>query len=269
VRELDENEIERYSRHIILQNIGVEGQQRICESKVLVIGAGGLGSPALYYLAAAGVGEIGIADGDTVALSNLQRQIIHTESDLGTLKVKSAEAKIKAVNSKARVNTYREVLDAGNILEIIKNYDFIIDGTDNFSSKFLINDACVLAKKPFSHGGILRFTGQTITVDPFRSACYACIFDEPPPLGAVPGCSEAGILGPIAGILGTLQAAEALKVLASAGEPLYNFLLSFDALSMTFRKLPVKRNPNCRVCGANGIKELSAYEQKVCDLQNA
>jgi molybdopterin/thiamine biosynthesis adenylyltransferase len=269
VRELDEKEIERYSRHIILQEIGVEGQERICGGKVLVIGAGGLGSPALYYLATAGVGVIGIADGDAVDLSNLQRQIIHTESDLGTPKVLSAEKKIKAINSNVQVNTYHGILTADNILEIIKEYDFIIDGTDNFSSKFLINDACILAEKPFSHGGILRFTGQTITVAPFQSACYACVFNEPPPLGAVPGCSEAGILGSVAGILGTLQATEALKVISKIGTPLYNSLLSFDALTMSFRRVPVKRNPNCRVCGGSGIKKLSDYEQKVCELKNA
>jgi molybdopterin/thiamine biosynthesis adenylyltransferase len=269
VRELEADEIERYSRHILLQDIGVEGQQRICASKVFVIGAGGLGSPALYYLAAAGVGEIGVADGDSVDLSNLQRQILHSEDDLGRAKVLSAKAKINAINSKVKVNPYHGVLDASNILSVIKDYDFIVDGTDSFAAKFLINDACILAKKPFSHAGILRFTGQTITVDPFRSACYACIFNAPPPAGAVPNCSEAGILGSVAGILGAIQATEALKVITGAGSPLYNTLFGFDALAMTFRKVAVKRNPNCRTCGANGIRELADYEQPACELKNA
>ncbi|MDR2104254.1 MAG: HesA/MoeB/ThiF family protein [Deferribacteraceae bacterium] len=266
MRDLNESEIERYSRHIILQDIGVEGQERICAGKVLVIGAGGLGSPVLYYLAAAGVGEIGIADGDEVDLSNLQRQILHTEADIGRAKTASAVEKLSAVNSNVKFNVYHEFLTAENILGIVKDYDFIIDGTDSFSSKFLINDACVLAKKPFSHGGILRFSGQTMTINPFQSACYACVFDAPPPSGSVPSCSQAGILGSVAGMLGVIQATEALKFLSGAGAPLYNAILSFDALTMTFRKALLKRNPRCRICGSGGISGLSDYEQKVCDL---
>ncbi|MDR1190795.1 MAG: HesA/MoeB/ThiF family protein [Verrucomicrobiales bacterium] len=269
MRNFTDSELERYSRHIILEDVGIEGQQKICDARVLVIGAGGLGSPVALYLAAAGVGTIGIADGDEVDLSNLQRQVIHTTADVGIPKVDSAKNKMLAINPSLTVNTYHQMLFANNILDIIKPYDFIIDGTDNFATKFLVNDACVLAGKPFSHGGILRFAGQTMTVKPRESACYACVFGQPPPAGLVPTCSSAGILGAVAGILGAIQAAETLKYIIGSGQPLYDQLLSFDAKTMNFRKVQLKRNPKCRVCGTDGVKVLHDYEQAVCEVKNA
>ncbi|MDR2166042.1 MAG: HesA/MoeB/ThiF family protein [Zoogloeaceae bacterium] len=269
MREFTDQELERYSRHIILEDIGIEGQAKILESSVLIIGAGGLGAPVAYYLAAAGVGVIGIVDGDAVDLSNLQRQIIHATEDVGAPKVESAKRKMRAINPGVTVNTYRTMLDSSNILEIIAPYDFVIDGTDNFAAKFLINDACVLAGKPYSHGGILRFNGQTMTVRPRETACYACVFNAPPPAGVVPTCSSAGVLGAVAGMLGTIQATEALKVITGVGEPLYNALLNFDARSMQFRKTRLKPNPRCRVCAGTGIRKLEDYEQPVCDIKNS
>ncbi|MDR0408049.1 MAG: HesA/MoeB/ThiF family protein [Campylobacteraceae bacterium] len=268
MREWSNEELERYSRHIILKDIGIEGQEKIINSKILIIGAGGLGSPIAFYLASAGVGEIGIADGDTVDTSNLQRQIIHTTSDIGVSKVESAKQKMLSINPHIKVKTYHAMISADNILDIIKPYDFVIDGTDNFATKFLINDACVLAKKPYSHGGILRFSGQTMTINPHKSACYACVFNAPPPPNVVPTCSSAGILGAVAGMLGTIQATEALKFVTNAGEPLYNALLSFEAKSMTFRKIKFDKNPKCRVCGGDGLTHLKDYEQAVCEVKN-
>src|SRR3989338_810407 len=241
-----EEQLERYSRHIILQDIGATGKEKILNSKVLIIGAGGLGAPAALYLAAAGVGTIGIVDGDVVDLSNLQRQVIHFTADVGKPKVTSAREKIEQMNPDVRVVTYQEKVFAENIRDIIndQDYDFIIDGTDNFPAKFLINDACVFMKKPFSHGGILRFDGQTMTYVP-GEACYRCIFGSAPPLDAVPSCSQAGVLGAIAGMLGTIQATEALKYLVGKGELLVNRLLIFNALNMHFRSVAVKKNSQC------------------------
>ncbi|MDR0761531.1 MAG: HesA/MoeB/ThiF family protein [Campylobacteraceae bacterium] len=268
MRDWSDEELERYSRHIILEDVGIEGQEKILKSKVLIIGAGGLGSPIAFYLAAAGVGEIGIADGDVVDISNLQRQIIHASNDVGIPKVESAKQKMLSINPHIKVNTYHTMISADNILDIIKPYDFIIDGTDNFATKFLINDACVLARKPYSHGGILRFSGQTMTINPYKSACYACVFNAPPPSGVVPTCSTAGILGAVAGMLGTIQAAEALKFITGVGKPLYDTLLSFEAKSMTFRNVKLSKNPKCRVCGNDGITHLRDYEQAVCEVKN-
>jgi molybdopterin/thiamine biosynthesis adenylyltransferase len=267
MRNFTEEELERYSRHILLADVGVEGQDKICAARVLVVGAGGLGSPVAYYLAAAGVGTIGIVDGDVVDLSNLQRQILHGTAEVGVPKVESARRRMAALNPAVKIDTYQTMLCAENILDIVAPYDFVIDGTDNFAAKFLINDACVLAKKPYSHGGILRFAGQTMTVKPGESACYACVFHEPPPAGAVPACSSAGVLGAVAGMLGTIQAAEALKFITGAGTPLFDTLLSFDAKTMDFRKTRLRRNPGCRVCGGEGIAHLRDYEPPVCDLQ--
>jgi molybdopterin/thiamine biosynthesis adenylyltransferase len=249
VHEFTEEQLERYGRHIILEEVGIEGQEKIIESRVLVIGAGGLGSPAALYLSAAGVGTIGIADSGRVAISNLQRQVIHFTSDTGRLKVQSAMEKMLAINPGIKVNAICEYLDCGNISQVIRDYDFIIDCTDNFESKFLINDACLFEKKTFSHGGILRFEGQTMTVRPRETACYRCIFNAPPPSNILPSCSQAGVLGPIAGMLGTIQAAEALKFITGAGELLYNQLLIFDARKMNFRKVKFGKNPSCPVCG--------------------
>lgn len=272
MRELEftEERLERYSRHILLKDVGVEGQMKIFDAKVLIIGAGGLGSPAALYLAAAGVGTIGIADADNVDLSNLQRQVIHHTSDIGKPKVESAAEKMRAINPDVEVRTYHEWVRAANIREMIRDYDFVIDGTDNFAAKFLINDACVLERKPFSHGGILRFNGQTMTVRPGESACYRCAFRGMPPKGVVPSCSEAGILGAVAGMLGTIQAAEALKYILGVGELLTDSLLVFDAKDMSFSKVQMGPNPKCAVCGEHPtIFELVDEEQPVCDLKAA
>ncbi|MDR1644315.1 MAG: HesA/MoeB/ThiF family protein [Tannerellaceae bacterium] len=264
-----EDQIERYSRHILLQDIGVEGQERISRAKVLVIGAGGLGAPVLLYLAAAGVGTLGVMDGDVVDLSNLQRQVIHFTPDVGKPKALSAKEKINRLNPDVHVVAYNEFFTAENALNIIRDYDFIVDGTDNFPVKFLINDACVLSGKPFSHGGILRFDGQTLTHLP-GTACYRCAFHSPPPPNAVPTCSQAGVLGAIAGMLGTIQAAETLKFLTGTGELLTNRLLSFQAKSMHFRTTPIRRNAGCPVCGEHPtvtVTTLHEAEQAVCELK--
>jgi len=268
--EFTEERLQRYSRHILLRDVGVEGQMKLFAGKVLIIGAGGLGSPIALYLAAAGVGTIGIADADNVDISNLQRQVIHHTSDIGKPKVESAAEKMRAINPDVKVRTYREFVRAANVRQIIREYDFVVDGTDNFAAKFLINDACVLETKPFSHGGILRFEGQTMTVKPGDSACYRCVFPTPPPKGAVPTCSEAGILGAVAGMLGTIQAAETLKFFTGAGQLLTNALLTFNAAEMNFRKVKLKRNLRCAVCGDNPvISELVDEEQPVCELRAA
>ena len=262
-----EEELKRYSRHILLQDVGVEGQEKIKLGKVLVVGAGGLGAPVALYLAAAGVGTIGIVDGDVVDISNLQRQIIHFTPDTDRPKVDSACEKIKLINPNVKVNTYKQFLSADNALDIIKEYDFVVDGTDNFPVKFLINDACVMAGKPFSHGGILRFEGQTFTHLP-GTACYRCLFNSPPPAGAVPTCSQAGVLGAIAGMLGTIQAAETLKYLTGVGELLTDRLLTFNAKTMEFRKIKTRRHDHCPLCGTHPtVKELVDYEQPTCELK--
>jgi molybdopterin/thiamine biosynthesis adenylyltransferase len=266
--EFTDERLERYSRHILLRDIGIEGQQKLFGAKVLIIGAGGLGSPIALYLAAAGVGTIGIADADTVDLSNLQRQVIHFTRDLGSLKVESAAEKMRAINPDVTVRTYHEFLLAANIRPILRDYDFVIDGTDNFAAKFLINDACVLEGIPFSHGGILRFNGQTMTVIPGQSACYRCVFQAPPPRGSVPTCFQAGVLGAVAGMLGTMQAVEALKFITGAGRLLTDTLLSFDAKTFDFRKVRFKRNPRCPICGEKPtIHTLIDEAQPVCELK--
>lgn len=265
---LTAEQIERYSRHILLPEVGGNGQEKILGGKVLLVGAGGLGSPAALYLAAAGVGTIGLIDADDVDLSNLQRQIAHHSSDLGTPKVESAAAKLRAINPDVEVRTYRKRLMAENALEILGDYDFILDGTDNFASKFLVADACHFAGKPYSHAGILRFNGQTMTVKPGESACYRCVFGKPPPSDAVPSCSQAGVLGVLAGLIGTIQATEALKYLLGAGDLLANKLLVYNALSMDFRKVALKRNHNCPLCGDEPeITELRDCEPARCSLR--
>jgi len=267
--ELTEEQIERYSRHIILEQVGGVGQKKLLSSKVLIVGAGGLGSPAALYLAAAGIGTIGIIDGDKVDRTNLQRQIIHYTSDVGIEKVKSAENKIREINPDVTVETYHTLAMANNILGIIRNYDFVIDGTDNFPAKFLINDACYFEKKPLSHAGILTFFGQLFTILPGDTACYRCIFNAPPPAGVVPSCSQAGVLGVLAGVIGSLQATEAVKYLLGIGQLLTNTLLTYDALEMKFRSVQLSRNPQCPLCGQQPeIIELKDEEQPVCDLKN-
>jgi adenylyltransferase/sulfurtransferase len=264
-----ENQLERYSRHILLGDVGVEGQEKLLAAKVLIIGAGGLGCPAALYLAAAGVGTIGIVDNDSVEVSNLQRQIAHFTKDINVSKVESAAEKMLAINPDITVKTYKDYLCADNINSIIDGYDFVIDGTDNFPTKFLVNDACVFKGIPFSHGGILRFNGQTMTVVPGESACYRCSFRKPPPPDAVPSCAQAGVLGAIAGMLGTMQAAEALKYITGVGELLTNGLLTFDARTMTFRKINLRRQKSCPLCGEKpSITQLADAEQSVCELKS-
>ena len=261
-------QLERYSRHIILKEIGVKGQKKLLNAKVLIIGAGGLGAPAALYLAAAGVGTIGIADADVVDLSNLQRQVIHATADIGKPKVESAKESMLAINPDITVNTYQEFIYSGNIAEIIADYDFILDGTDNFPAKFLINDACVLAGKPFCHAGIIRFSGQLMTYVPGQGPCYRCVFKNPPPRDAVPTCKQAGVIGAMAGVIGCLQAMEAVKYITGAGELLTGRLLTYDALKMSFRTVKVPRDCNCAVCSEHRtIIQLIDYEQAVCELK--
>ena len=262
-------QLERYSRHIILKEIGVKGQKKLMNGSVLIIGAGGLGAPAALYLAAAGVGKIGIVDADVVDLSNLQRQVIHTTADVGRPKVESAAETMRAINPDVEVVTYHEFISSANIMDIIKDYDFVLDGTDNFPAKFLINDACVMADKPFSHAGILRFKGQLMTVIPHQSPCYRCVFKTMPPKDAIPTCKQAGVIGAMAGVIGSLQALEAVKFLTGAGELLTGKLLTFDALTMKFHtvKLP-PRGDGCAVCSDHPqITELIDYEQPACDFK--
>jgi molybdopterin/thiamine biosynthesis adenylyltransferase len=262
-----EKQLERYSRHILLDDVGVAGQEKLLLAKVLIVGAGGLGSPAALYLAAAGVGTIGIVDNDSVEISNLQRQIAHFTRDINIAKVESAAEKMLAINPDITVKTYKDYLCAKNITGLIEGYDFVIDGTDNFPTKFLVNDACVFLSIPFSHGGILRFNGQAMTVIPGQTACYRCCFRNPPPPDAVPSCAQAGVLGAVAGMLGTIQAAEALKYITGAGELLTNTLLTFDARTMAFRKIKLNKQESCPVCGPRPeITELLDAEQSVCGL---
>lgn len=265
---LTEEQIKRYARHIILPEVGGKGQEKLLSSKVLVIGAGGLGSPAIFYLAAAGVGTIGIVDFDVVDFSNLQRQILHTTDRVGIPKVESAKRTVEALNPDVKVITYNTMINKNNIMEIIKDYDVVLDGTDNFPTRFLINDACYFMGKPLVSAAMLRFEGQ-ITVFDFRdrenSPCYRCLYPEPPPPGFVPSCQEAGILGSIGGIMGCIQATEAIKLLLGIGEPLVGKLLIMDALSMDFRKVKLRKDPSCPLCSEKAtIKELIEYQQ-TCD----
>ncbi len=266
---LNDQQMLRYSRHIILEQMGGAGQEKLLGSKVLIIGAGGLGSPAAMYLAAAGVGTLGLVDADDVDLTNLQRQIIHHTPDVGTPKVDSAKAKLEVINPDVNVRTHPVWAKAANLRPIVREYDFVIDGTDNFAAKFLINDACILEGKPFSHGGILRFDGQLLTVLPGKTTCYRCIFDSPPPANAVPSCSQAGVLGVLPGVIGSLQATEAVKYLLGLGDLLTDTLLTYNALKMEFRKVQMRRNPDCPICGENPtITELKDEQQPVCDIKN-
>ncbi|MDQ7827760.1 MAG: molybdopterin-synthase adenylyltransferase MoeB [Armatimonadota bacterium] len=245
---LSREQIDRYSRQLILDEIGVAGQRRLLDSKVLVVGAGGLGSPSALYLAAAGVGTIGIIDGDRVELNNLHRQVIHRTADVGVPKTESAKRTLEALNPDVTVVPYQTTLTAENALEIIGSYDLVVNGSDNFPTRYLVNDACVFLRKPLVDASILRWEGQATTFLPGRG-CYRCLFPTPPPPGTVPSCAEGGILGALAGFMGTLQAAEAVKVLLGVGETLGNRLFIFDALAMDFRLLRWARNPDCPVCG--------------------
>lgn len=245
---LSENELKRYSRCILLKEVGLEGQQRIHDGRVLLIGCGGLGSPIAMYLAAAGVGTLGLIDGDEVDASNLQRQVIHHTADVGRAKVESAAETVRSINPHVNAVPIRDFVTPENIAHIISDYDFVIDGTDRFSTKYLINDACVAARKPFSHGGVLRFQGNAFTYVP-GSACYRCIFGEEPSQDDIPTSAQVGIMGTVAGQTGIIQATETLKFLTGAGELLTDSLLTFDALSWEWHKVRVARNGGCKTCG--------------------
>ena len=256
------DQIERYSRHILLSEVGGEGQGKIAQSKVLVIGAGGLGSPCAFYLAAAGVGTLGIVDFDRVELNNLQRQILHVTQDVGRPKVESAKERLRALNPEVNVVTISERLTSKNTLDIVRGYDVLVDGSDNFPTRYLMNDAAVLSNKPLVHGGIFRFDGQLFTILPHRGPCYRCLFAEPPPPGLVPSCQEAGILGAVAGTIGVMQATEVLKLILGIGELLTDRLLVFNALRNGFREVKIRRDPNCPVCGDHPtLHALIDYEQ--------
>jgi molybdopterin/thiamine biosynthesis adenylyltransferase len=263
---ITDEQLMRYARHVILDEVGEEGQAKLLAAKVLVIGAGGLGAPLLLYLAAAGVGTLGVIDHDTVDVTNLQRQVIHTTDRIGTPKVASAEEAIRALNPEVKVVAYRERLTAENALAVIAGYDLVADGSDNFPTRYLVNDACYLAKKPLVAGALLRFEGQLSTYRAYAAAenpCFRCIFPEPPPEGSVPRCDQAGIFGAVAGALGTLQAAEVLKELLGLGESLNGKLLLYDALATTFRKVKARRDPECPLCGPQAtIRDLSLHERK-------
>jgi adenylyltransferase/sulfurtransferase len=248
--ELNHDQLRRYSRHLILPEIGVEGQKKICAASVLCVGAGGLGSPVLLYLAAAGIGRLGIVDFDAVDFSNLQRQVIHGTEDVGRPKTESARETLHHINPEVEVVLHETRLTSQNALEIIRPYDIVVDGTDNFPTRYLTNDACVLLRKPNVYGSIFRFEGQASVFAPHLGApCYRCLYPEPPPPGLVPSCAEGGVLGVLPGLIGLVQATEILKLAAGTGEPLLNRLLLFNALDMKFRELKLRRDPQCPVCG--------------------
>lgn len=265
--ELTPKETERYGRHILLPEIGKEGQCKLKGSRVLIVGSGGLGSPVAIYLAAAGVGTLGLIDSDKVELSNLHRQVIHSTKDLGKLKVLSAKEKINQLNPEVQVITHSTALKAHNALKIMSDYDLIIDGTDNFPSRYLINDACVMLGKPFIFGGILRFEGQCSVFGFPDGPCYRCLFEEPPGPGEVPSCAEAGVLGVLPGTIGLLQANEAIKIICQIGEPLKARLLIFDALATRFREIHIKKNPDCPMCGAKRTIHTLVDEPLACETE--
>ena len=259
---LTPEQLTRYSRHFILPEIGEEGQKKLLRASVLLVGTGGLGSPIGLYLAAAGIGTIGLVDFDNVDLSNLQRQILHTNDEIGKPKVESAERRIKAMNPDTRVVKHAVKLTADNAMEILKNYDVIIDGTDNFPTRYLTNDACVFLNKPNIYGSIFRFDGLTTVFKPDEGPCYRCLYPEPPPPGMVPSCAEGGVLGILPGVVGLIQATEAVKIICSIGRTLVGRLMVYDALQMTFRELKLRKDPSCPVCGTNPtIKKLIDYDQ--------
>ena len=260
--ELTAGDLARYSRHLLLPEVGMEGQQKLKAARVLCVGAGGLGSPLAFYLAAAGVGTLGMVDFDVVDESNLQRQIIHFTKDVGRKKLDSAEEKLKALNPALNVIKHETVLSTANALEILKEYDIVADGTDNFPTRYLVNDACVLLGKPNVYGSIFRFEGQASIFAAENGPCYRCLYPEPPPPGVVPSCAEGGVLGILPGLVGVMQATEVIKLILGKGEPLVGRLLLIDALSMRFRELKLGRNPECPVCGPNpSITQLIDYEQ--------
>ncbi len=268
-RQFSQEQITRYARHFTLPDVGEQGQAKLLDAKVLCVGAGGLGSPVAYYLAAAGVGTIGIADHDTVDMSNLQRQILHTNDRVGMPKVESAQLTLQALNPDVNVIPIQERLSSENVMRIIKDYDVIINGCDNFPTRYLINDACVMAKKVLVDGSIFQFEGQATVFSPDEGPCYRCLFPEPPPPGMAPSCAEAGVLGVLPGLVGCVQALEAIKVILGAGTPLIGRMIHFDTLSTEIRVLKLRRDPNCLVCGEDPqITELIDYEE-FCGLRTA
>jgi molybdopterin/thiamine biosynthesis adenylyltransferase/rhodanese-related sulfurtransferase len=266
---LSNEEIARYSRHLIMPEVALDGQKKLKQARVLTIGAGGLGSPLALYLAAAGVGTIGIVDFDVVDESNLQRQIIHGTSDLGRPKMESAREKIEDINPNVKVEAFEEALTSENALEIFEDFDVIVDGTDNFPTRYLVNDACVLLGKPNVYGSIFRFEGQASVFYAEEGPCYRCLYPEPPPPGLVPSCAEGGVLGILPGAIGTIQATETVKLLLGIGEPLIGRLLLYDALTMRFREMKLRKDPGCPVCGENPtVTELIDY-QEFCGIPQA
>jgi adenylyltransferase/sulfurtransferase len=259
---LSPQEVARYSRHLIMPEVGVDGQRRLKAASVLLVGAGGLGSPLGLYLAAAGVGRLGLVDFDVVDFSNLQRQVLHGTPDVGRPKLQSARDRLAAINPEVRLDLYETRLTSANALDLLRPYDLVIDGTDNFATRYLVNDACVLLGKPNVYGSIFRFEGQASVFYPGRGPCYRCLYPEPPPPGEVPSCAEGGVLGILPGLIGCIQATEGVKLLLGQGEPLVGRLLLYDALAMTFREFKVRRNPQCPVCGDRpSITALIDYDQ--------
>jgi adenylyltransferase/sulfurtransferase len=260
--ELTNDEINRYSRHLIMPEVGVEGQRKLKAAKVLCIGAGGLGSPVAMYLAAAGIGRLGIVDFDTVDFSNLQRQILHGTPDVGRSKLASAKDRLNALNPNVQIDTYETALSSQNALQIFEPYDVVVDGTDNFPTRYLVNDACVLLGKPNAYGSIFRFEGQASVFATKDGPCYRCLYPEPPPPGLVPSCAEGGVLGVLPGLIGVIQATETLKLIIGIGEPLVGRFLIVDALRMKFRELKLRKDPDCPVCGTHPtVTRLIDYEQ--------
>ena len=267
--ELTNEEVQRYSRHLIMPEVGVDGQKRLKAGRVLCVGAGGLGSPAALYLAAAGVGTIGIVDFDAVDSSNLQRQIIHGTPDVGRSKLDSARSRLSALNPNVRIVGHETALTSKNALDILRDYDVVVDGTDNFPTRYLVNDACVILQKPNAYGSIFRFEGQASVFATRGGPCYRCLYPEPPPPGLVPSCAEGGVLGVLPGVIGTIQATEAIKLILGVGEPLVGRFLIYDALRMRFRELKLRRDPECPVCGDNPtVRELIDYDQ-FCGIRPA
>jgi molybdopterin/thiamine biosynthesis adenylyltransferase/rhodanese-related sulfurtransferase len=265
-RTMSEAQAKRYSRHLLIPEVGEEGQFTLLDSRVLLIGAGGLGSPAAYYLAAAGVGTIGIIDADVVDDSNLQRQILHNTQRIGQYKAESARETIEALNPDVKVITHIERLDESNVARIIADYDIILDGTDNFPTRYLLNDAALIANKPVVHGSVFRFEGQLTVFKPYEGPCYRCLYPEPPPMALAPSCAEAGVLGVLPGIIGILQATETIKLLLGIGDPLVGRMMTYDALAGEFNELRLFRDPKCAACGENGHPENLPTYADVCAI---
>jgi len=267
--ELDSEEVARYSRHLIMPEVGIEGQKKLKAASVLCIGAGGLGSPAALYLAAAGVGRLGLVDFDTVDFSNLQRQILHGTPDVGRPKLQSARERLTAINPRVRIDTHETSLTSKNALELFAPYDVILDGTDNFPTRYLVNDACVLLGKPNAYGSIFRFEGQASVFAAPGGPCYRCLYPEPPPPGLVPSCAEGGVLGVLPGVIGTIQATEAIKLILGVGEPLVGRLLLYDALTMRFRELKLRRDVDCPICGDHPTQRTLIDYDQFCGISPA